>query len=391
MRLYNKRISSLIFGIAIFAFLFRCFDMRLVALIVPCIAIYVILEISKTYLEIVKGWEVLYIVYVFFLGINLLLSLTIGNGTVGAALRFMLILAIIPIAGVIREPDFEIEWKIFKILSTLRTVICIVLWVLLFIQQDFSCWRKWAIENGVGDIYILNDGIPRIQLAGSSLFVLGAMLDFYNNRKATVYSILMCLGAIVSGNSAYILGIVLYLLFYYINKLFVWMIEGNWRIILFLVIFVMALIFFSAYAVYTLKLKADYSNAVRFEQAHILLKTNYLWGSGLGHTVVAHTAFRNYTGEIYFELQTLYIFNQTGIIGLGLFYLLTIVPLIEKHKTKLVAYFVYLTYTFWNPYCFDSTHIIAILMIANVLNNKCATRRRCEKNRLVHGLCKVYF
>ena len=41
--------------------------------------------------------------------------------------------------------------------------------------------------------------------------------------------------------------------------------------------------------------------------------------------------WRQYDGDTYFELQTLYIYNQIGIIGLGTFYLLTLIPVSYTH------------------------------------------------------------
>ena len=107
---------------------------------------------------------------------------------------------------------------------------------------------------------------------------------------------------------------------------------------------------------------------IRFDQARVLLDTNWLFGKGVGNSIKANTSFVSYNGNMYFELQTLYIFNQIGIIGLLSFYILTFAPLIRKNNAeKVIAYIAFLAYTFWNPYCFDSNHIIALILIQNIL------------------------
>ena len=111
--------------------------------------------------------------------------------------------------------------------------------------------------------------------------------------------------------------------------------------------------------------KSAVSNMVRIEQALVLLTANPLIGDGLGCWVTAHTQNLHYNGNIYFELQTLYIFKQIGIIGLGLFYAVTLKPMCAAGKTRFIFYLIYLFFSFWNPYCFDTTQIITILLIIN--------------------------
>lgn len=83
-----------------------------------------------------------------------------------------------------------------------------------------------------------------------------------------------------------------------------------------------------------MKVKAEFSNAVRVEQIQVLTETNPIIGSGLGHNVSGGGVWRQYDGDTYFELQTLYIYNQIGIIGLGTFYLLTLIPYARQKKRK---------------------------------------------------------
>ena len=69
---------------------------------------------------------------------------------------------------------------------------------------------------------------------------------------------------------------------------------------------------------------------------------------------------------MYFEMQTLYIINQIGIVGILLFYSLVFVNVKKQGIEKVIVYVIYLIYSFWNPYCFDTTQIIATILIINV-------------------------
>ena len=114
--------------------------------------------------------------------------------------------------------------------------------------------------------------------------------------------------------------------------------------------------------------KSLFSNAARLEQANFLIDTNFFIGDGIGNFVRKIGQFRNYNNQIYYELQTLYIYNQIGIIGLSLFYAVNILGLkgIKHQNEKLILYLIYLFYTFWNPYCFDTTQMMAIITLINV-------------------------
>lgn len=58
-----------------------------------------------------------------------------------------------------------------------------------------------------------------------------------------------------------------------------------------------------------------HSNAVRKDQAEVLFSGNIITGNGVGNTITAKTKYRDYSGPDYFEVQTLYVINQIGIIG----------------------------------------------------------------------------
>ena len=128
-------------------------------------------------------------------------------------------------------------------------------------------------------------------------------------------------------------------------------------------------------------MKSDESSAIRIEQATLLLKDlgespiTLIMGKGMGNTLSVQTSFRDYTDNIYFELQILYILNQLGIIAFIIFSLYNIYLTITKIKYKelIFVYLFYIMYAITNPYIFDTNHIIVILTlcsISNYLTNK---------------------
>lgn len=363
----NKNMLACFFwGISITAYMFQCYWRSAANLIVPALIAFLLLEIQNIKFPFHKDWLKLYIIFLLYLTTSFAVSCLRGT-SIGTAVRFYLILLAIPMALCIKEPQFKIEWKIMRIISIVKAFTILLTWMDVFIKQDYLQYRSWAKGMDVGDIYIIH-GIPRVQLLGTSIFVILFICDFLQKRKITMYGFLMLLTALAAGNSAYVLGIAVFVVFYYLPKFANWIMKKNWRLLVAVPIALIGFVAFFYYASDSMKLKADYSNAVRIEQIQVLTDTNPLIGSGLGHSVHGGGRWRKYAGDTYFELQTLYIYNQVGIIGLTFFYILTIVPYMEKrNKWKLLAYFTYLIYTFFNPYCFDSTHIIAIQLITNCI------------------------
>lgn len=366
----SKNILACVFwGISIAAYMFQCYWRSVASFIVPTLIVFLLLEIQNIKFPYHKDWLKLYIIFLLYLTISVAVSFLKGTA-IGNVMRFYLILLVIPIALCIKEPEFEKEWKVLRTISILKAFTILLTWMDVFVKQDYWKYRSWAQETGAGDIYIIH-GIPRVQLLGTSIIVMLFVCDFLREQKITVYGLLMVLTAFAAGNSAYVLGIAVFALFYFLPVLARWVMKKNWKLLVAVPIALIGLVAFGYYASGSMKLKADYSNAIRVEQIQVLTDTNPLVGLGLGHSVQGGGHWRKYNGDTYFELQTLYIYNQIGAVGLVLFYILTIVPYSgKKNKWMLLAYLTYLIYTFFNPYCFDSTHIIAVLLITNCIQKK---------------------
>lgn len=118
------------------------------------------------------------------------------------------------------------------------------------------------------------------------------------------------------------------------------------------------------------------SMGTRQDQVEVLLRdigqeNTTIWlGKGLGNTVSEKTNYRDYTGNIYFELQTFYFFNQLGIINFISFILLNLFFAYTKIRDPrlLFVYLCYILYAFTNPYILDSNQVIVILTL--VMANK---------------------
>ena len=128
---------------------------------------------------------------------------------------------------------------------------------------------------------------------------------------------------------------------------------------------------FFSYINIVLEEKKDESNAIRVEQATLLLEdlnetpVTLLMGKGLGNTVDVTTHFRSYVGATYYELQVLYILNQLGIIPFLIFILVNILFVFKympNMKIKIV-YASYILYAITNPYIMDTNQVVVIIAL----------------------------
>ena len=92
---------------------------------------------------------------------------------------------------------------------------------------------------------------------------------------------------------------------------------------------------------------------------------DYILGKGLGSTVTAVTKYRDYTGNRYFEMQWMYLFYQMGAVAFGILIILSIILSIKYMRDKLtiLIYLTYIIYGITNPYTFNLTHIIVIILL----------------------------
>lgn len=123
-----------------------------------------------------------------------------------------------------------------------------------------------------------------------------------------------------------------------------------------------------------LLLKMEVSIPTRFDQMAQLIEnlaetpTSLLFGQGLGNVINVITDYRDYRNNYYFELQTLYVLNQVGILYFLLFLITKIAFVIKFWDNKFIylIYLSYVLYAFTNPYLFDTTNILVLIVLSSL-------------------------
>lgn len=360
--------ASFFWFTTLFCLFFQCYCSFLSRFLTPSVCLFILFEAANIKVRPKSGWFAVYCIYFAYLISSAVLAY-MRNYSISALTRFFLILVLIPVVVTIRDGDFKTKWKIFKILSTAFCISIFVIWLSVLISGDFTPYRLWAYKNGAGDIYVLNGRI-KVQLRGCALFAFAFAAEFFRARRITPYAVVMAAGALIAGNDAYLIGIGIPI-FIAIVGLDIAFFKKKSKFAVPLCICLVVIIAVGALAsLHILGVKAESSTPVRIGQAKLLLDTDPIFGKGLGHPITGTAAHVTYNGsEIYFEMQTLYIFNQVGLVGLALFYILTFWYFAGKRRIwSAVLYLTYLLYAFWNPYCFDTNHIIALYIISHVLS-----------------------
>jgi hypothetical protein len=262
---------------------------------------------------------------------------------------------------------------IFIVLSCLKVVALIIVYIIFLYTGTFEVLRSFANNGDFGDIYSFGGIFLRIQVHGNALLVVAFMLSVMRRQKLDLLNVWLFIGIFLAGNFAFLLGVIIFCIYYLFLKIFrnkkVWHIN----IIPFFLFASMICILFYPYVKRQVGQKSQYSNVVRIEQSKVLLSGTIIRGNGIGNNIKVRTPTRIYDGELYYELQSLYIINQIGVIGYLIFMFSTIYAFyhLAKNKKMVIIYFIYLFYSFWNPYCFDTTHMVAVTLLLNECKSCC--------------------
>ena len=360
-----------VWALALTAYFFQVPFTFISSLIVPLLAVFLILNILINF-DLKTDW--LYMALVIYLLISAILSLF--NGVpIQKIIRFALILSMIPLFASIKMKEKKLFQQIFLFLSSIKSLYIIFYAIRLYsayylMTESYMDLRFEFMNNGFGDIYILS-GIPKVQILGSGILPVAFMLSCCNNRikHSKLYGCIIFLGIILAGNFAYFLAL-LFFGAYMLYKMFRKKYKNNWIQFLKIIIclFIPVVLIAVVYYIYNqIQIKSTVSNAVRIEQMNLLLSGNWFIGNGLGSSVDYVGDFRTYTDDnIYFELQSLYVFYQIGIVGIALFFFSLFVRFYNINKDSIVIFLIYLIYSFWNPYCFDTTEMMTIALLMNV-------------------------
>lgn len=361
----TKKVQLCLWTLALVGYFFQFPFSKLASLITPCIVVYIILEFPNWKIPRNTKYQYVLLIYIVFLLAEIIRSV-VNAVPVGRIARFAAILLLLPACCWIKTCRSEEKRKVFIALAVVKSIIIICIAVCVAIQGDFREWRNWAWSNGLGDIYFFNRWMPKVQVQGNALLVMAFIVEILRKRKTTICSVIILVGILVAGNFAYILGAGAFSIFMLGKPLYQKVKSGKISRQTVVIVFVIIIVLTMPYVISKVQQKAETSNLTRYEQVLVLMDTNPLWGKGLGNVVQAVTSTRVYDGDIYFELQTLYIVNQIGFVGLLLAYFLTMYPLFMPPKNRLYIYLIYLLYSFWNPYCWDTTHMITLILIVNL-------------------------
>ena len=352
---------------AVLAYFFQFPFSILSSLITPCLFLYIFVQIPNIRIIKDKKYIIALSIYLFFIITLVGRSVALGI-SLSRIIRFSLILVAIPLTCLIKDDNFSVKLKIFTNLAVIKSLILIFFGFIIVYQGSFDHFRSWVMSFGLGDIYFLNRLIPKVQVQGNALLVIAFFLDYMKNKKLTIKNLIIIAGVIMAGNFAFIIAIISFVLWrggIYAIKFIRTNKYGKIIVIAAGLAFVAVLI---PYVISKVQEKAEVSNAVRMDQIKILLNANPFIGDGLGYWINAVTDRVSYNGDMYFELQTLYIYKQIGLIGLSLFYVVTLMPIKRVGKDCFMLYLVYLFFSFWNPYCFDTTQMFTIILLINMSN-----------------------
>lgn len=310
-------------------------------------------------------------------------SIFIGN-QLSLAVRFGVILFFI-LSSYLWKADCRFFLKILFWSSFILVVSLFFLEAFMFslsVEEASLLRDNFFIANKMGDVFYFNDLYYKLELRGTPLIVfvylLSYSVDIFPQKYRWKLRVFYLVGVILAGNFAYQLIVIIYHLLSPIFRTNISRKSIVKKIVVRLLLVSLIGGFVIAWISGVLEQKSDHSMAPRVDQAEALIEDmtqndyTVLFGTGVGHTLDIQTSERDYRGNTYFELQTLYLFNQLGLINFSLFLFSNIVLAFHKIKETelLFVYLMYLLYASTNPYIWDTNHIIVITALICARNNK---------------------
>jgi hypothetical protein len=329
--------------------------------------------------------EIIFYINAILLLILVLYSLLLGNRPSLIA-RFYIIMFLIILAYYTNFNKKYVNIFLFFIFFQALFVIGIEVYLLFINSGAYMPLRFFIRSNDWGDVYKISGLLWKVQPRGNSLlpFAFFVSLVYLSGAKRNFFGAVFLIAIFFAGNVAFILGLFIFL-FMYILFSIRWRYEKIVATAFVLIILgCITSIPVLRYIEETVKVKSEHSSPTRIDQTHVLMddlsqdiKSTVL-GRGLGNTISKKTSFRDYTDMVYYELQTLYVLNQAGVIYFSLFVLINILLAISlmKHKMLLAMYFSYIFYAFFNPYLMDTTHVVVIIILISLKETLDARQRK---------------
>ncbi|ULT56457.1 hypothetical protein L1999_26010 [Neobacillus drentensis] len=280
--------------------------------------------------------------------------------------------------------------NIFILLAVVQSVLLIGFEIYIVLKGDpgFAGYiRSKVLSLKLGDIYTFNGYFYRVQIKGNPVLPIAFLVSLFaiqSKRIKISAAALLFTGTIVAGNFAFILAILFFFGMYLVILFF-----SNKRVSAFLKnllksrtrIFlgagaVLVVLCVAAFVIYPyfqslFLLKMQRSIPTRFDQVIHLMNdlrestSTVLFGQGLGNLINVISDYRDYRNYYYYELQSIYILNQVGVIYFTFFLITKVTFIIRFWRNKFVylIYLAYVLYAFSNPYLFDATNIIVLIVL----------------------------
>lgn len=322
------------------------------------------LQIKERKIELLIVWGISFLVAYSF----------IMQNEVALIVRFALILFFVLGAYFIRLNYKVCLKRLFLISFSLCLFLIIAeIFLILFGEEYAQVIRNYVQDRSIGDVYFYGF-YYKIQIKGNAIIPFIYMLSYASElfplKRKTFIRFIYLVAIFIAGNFAYLLAVVAFH-----SVLYFYSIRNN--SMLYKRLFIGFIILLTvgggvlSYVDTVLEEKKEESNAIRIEQATLLLEDlsknpiTLLGGTGLGNTVDVTTHFRSYVGATYYELQVLYILNQLGVIPILLFILVNILFVFKympDTKIKMV-YAGYILYAITNPYIIDTNQVVVIITL----------------------------
>lgn len=364
---------------------------KLISVSLIAIFVFAVPFLFKNFWKSDKTIKYIFILNVIWLTFLLIYSIVLEQNNISLAIRFFSIFILILSAFFL--PPKKIYVNIFILLAVLHSVFLIgfEIYIVLFGDPEFAGYiRSKVLSLGLGDIYTYNQYFYRIQIKGNPILPIAFLVSLFAIQSKQIKisaASLLFVGTIVAGNLAFILAMIFFLgmyciiLFFSNQKVSAFLknvFNSRKRIIMLvgfiLFIFCIAVIALFPYINEVLVRKMELSIPTRFDQVNHLIvnlmetKTSLFFGQGLGNVLNVITDYRDYRNDYYFELQTIYILNQVGILYFILFLITKIIFIIKFWGNKFIylIYLSYVLYAFTNPYLFDTTNILVLIVLSSL-------------------------
>ena len=335
---------------------------------------------SKTAIKMIFVWSIFLLAY----------AVLIRENSINLVFRFYIIILCLLLSHWVYLPLVTTK-RIFFFFILLQCFVLIAIEAIMNIFFSINSYlpvRFLFMEQGWGDVYTYDGFFYRVQIKGNALIPFAFFLTFlkdYTFKYKRILQIILLVSSVIAGNFAFLIAIFIFFVFWYLfndlhkRKL------GN-KIIIFSFVFALSISSIIEYTEEILERKSGYSLGTRSDQVDVLITdtqkyiSTFFWGNGLGNNVKVKTFFRDYTDNVYFEIQVMYFFNQLGVINTLIFISFLLYLAIKKifYKDLLFIYLCYVIYAVTNPYILDTTQIAVILILISISNEREQKNRLCS-------------